>query len=206
MKRLHLPVITGMLVICAVTVGSAWGREANEAPGVGDAAPNWSDVVGTDGTRHGLAQYEDAKLLALVFTCNGCPVSQSNETRVVALQHDYAAKGVQVVAVNVNHNYEDTLEAMKTIAKEHEFNFPYLFDLDQNLVRDYGVKTTLHVFVLDPDRRIAYIGALDDSPLNPSGVKKPYVRDAIDALLAGKKPPVAQTKPKGCKVHAHPRG
>jgi len=206
LKRWYPPIAVMLAAALVFATETSFAQAINKSPGIGSPAPSWSKVVGTDGKQHSLADYREAKLVVLVFTCNGCPVSQANESRLVALQCDYAKRGVQVVAVNVNHSDEDTLDAMKTIAQEHGFNFPYLFDPDQNVVSAYGAKTTLHVFVLDPERHIAYFGALDDSPLSPAGVKKSYVRDALDALLAGKKPPVTQTKSRGCKVHAHRRG
>jgi peroxiredoxin len=189
-------------MIAAVVVLAAAGcQEGAQAAGVkiGDAAPAWSGIQATDGKLHGLADLKDAKLVVLVFTCNHCPVAQGYEDRLVALQKDYQSKGVEVVAVNVNNIPDDRLEPMKKRAEEKGFNFPYLYDVTQKMGRDYGATVTPHVFVLDKDRKIAYVGAVDDN-LTVASVKTNFLRDALDALLAGKAPPKAVTQQFGCSI------
>jgi peroxiredoxin len=166
---------------------------------IGDPAPDWSGIIGVDDKEHALADYKKAKLVVMVFTCNHCPVAVAYEDRLVALQKDYEKKGVQLIAVNVNNLPADRLDAMKVRAKEKKFNFPYIYDPTQKMGYDYGAKVTPHVFVLDKDRKIAYIGAVDDNN-NPKRVQEKYLRDALDALLAGKKPPEAETRARGCTV------
>ncbi len=166
---------------------------------IGDQAPDWSGVVGVDDHHHSLADYGKAKILVLVFTCNHCPVAVAYQDRLIQLQQDYQAKGVQVVAVNVNNIPADRLEPMKVRAKEKKFNFPYLYDSSQRMGRDYGAVKTPHVFVLDRNRKVAYIGAIDDS-MRPRNVKTRYLRDALDALLAGEKPPKTETTAVGCGI------
>jgi peroxiredoxin len=106
---------------------------------------------------------------------------------------------VAVVAVNVNRVPEDSLEKMKVRAKEHEFNFPYFFDETQQIAKDYGATFTPEFFVLDKDRKIAYMGALDDAS-DAGKVKVRYVEDALDALLKGEKPKTTETLGRGCLV------
>ena len=101
--------------------------------------------------------------------------------------------------MNVNNIAADRLEAMKKRAEEKEFNFPYLYDATQKMGHDYGATVTPHVFVLDKDRKIAYMGAVDDN-MKAESVKTPYLRDALDALLAGKDPPKAVTQQFGCGI------
>jgi peroxiredoxin len=166
---------------------------------IGAAAPNFSGIVGTDDKPHGLADYKDAKLVVLVFTCNHCPVAQAYQDRLIALQKDYQPKGVQVVAVNVSNFTDDRLDEMKKRAKQMAFNFPYLYDSTQKIGHDYHATVTPHVFVLDPQRKIAYVGAIDDNQ-QAGQVKKHYLRDALDSLLAGKKPPQEVTRQFGCGI------
>lgn len=166
---------------------------------VGDAAPKWSGIIGTDDKQHALSDYKNAKLVVMVFTCNHCPVAVAYEDRLIELQKDYKSKGVQVVAVNVNNIPADRLEPMKKRAKDKKFNFPYLYDPTQKMGHDYGAKVTPHVFVLDKNRKVAYIGSVDDNQ-NPAKAEKHYLRNALDALLAGKRPPEAETKAFGCTV------
>ena len=166
---------------------------------IGDPAPNFKGIVGTDDKKHSLSDFKDAKFVVLVFTCNHCPVASAYEKRLVALQDDYKAKGVRVVAVNVNNIEPDRLDKMKQRAKDRKFNFPYLYDSSQKLGHDYGATVTPHVFLLDQKRKVAYMGAVDDK-MNADQVKKTYLRDALDALLAGKKPPKTVTKQFGCGI------
>ncbi len=166
---------------------------------IGDKAPGWSGLPGVDGEKHGLSDYDDAKLVVVTFTCNHCPVAVAYEDRLIDLQKDYKSKGVQVVAVNVNTIPPDRLDKMKQRADAKGFNFPYLYDESQEIGRDYGATCTPHVFVLGKNRRIAYMGAIDDSR-NPGKVKEHYLRNALDALLAGKEPPKAVTKQFGCSI------
>ena len=189
--------ISFMMVAAAMALAPS--ALAAEAPKVGDAAPDWSGIIGIDDKEHSLADYKEAKAIVLVFTCNHCPVAVAYEDRLVALQKDYGPKGVQVIAVNVNNIPADRLDKMKERAKAKGFNFPYIYDSSQKMGHDYGAKVTPHVFGLDKDRKIAYIGAIDNSQ-KPDRADKHYVRDALDALLAGNKPPQAETKAFGCSI------
>jgi peroxiredoxin len=169
---------------------------------IGDAAPTWSSLAGVDDKQHALPDYEKAKLVVVVFTCNHCPVAVAYQDRLIALQKDYESKGVQVVAINSNSPKKqppDSFDKMKERAKEKAFNFPYLFDETQNVAKDYGATCTPHVFVLDQNRKVAYMGAIDDS-MKADKVKEPFLRSALDALLQGKKPPKEVTNQFGCSI------
>ncbi len=166
---------------------------------IGEKAPDWSGIVGVDDEKHSLADYKKVKAVVVVFTCNHCPVAKAYEDRLVALQKDYKEKGVQLIAVNVNNMPADRLEPMKERAKEKKFNFPYLYDSTQKIGLDYGATKTPEVFLLDSQRKLAYHGAVDDSQ-NPEKVKTQHLRDSIDAVLAGKKPPKAEVNAFGCGI------
>jgi peroxiredoxin len=174
-------------------------KKADDKFSVGDPAPAFEGLVGTDDKKHSLEEFEEAKAVALVFTCNHCPVAKAYEDRLIALQNDYADKGVQVIAINVNNVDADKLPAMKERAEEKGFEFPYLYDPTQKVGRDYGAKVTPHVFLLDGKRNLAFVGPVDDSQ-DEAKVKHKYLRDAIDAVLAGKKPPATEVKPFGCGI------
>jgi peroxiredoxin len=178
---------------------AAFAGRFNEVLSVGDQAPEFAGIVGVDDKEHGLADYKDARLVVVVFTCNHCPVAQAYEDRIVGLQKDYQKQGVQVVAINVNNNPADKLDEMKKRAESRKFNFPYLYDASQKSARSYGASTTPHVFVLDGKRQIAYMGAIDDN-IAAEGVEKPYLREAVEALLAGKPPRVKETRQIGCGI------
>jgi peroxiredoxin len=166
---------------------------------IGDPAPDFKGIVGIDDKEHSLSDFKDAKLVVLVFICNHCPIASAYEDRLIALQDAYKDKGVQVVAVNVNNNAADRLDMMKERAKTKKFNFPYLYDSSQKIGHDYGATVTPHVFLLDQQRKVAYMGAIDDKQ-DTTKVTKNYLRDAIDALLDGKTPPETVTKQFGCGI------
>jgi thiol-disulfide isomerase/thioredoxin len=166
---------------------------------IGAAAPAWENLEGTDGKQHSLIDLADAKAVAVIFTCNSCPVAKAYEDRLVQLASDYKDKGVIFVAINVNNVEGDKLPAMKERAEEKGFNFAYLYDPSQQIARDYGATVTPHAYLLDAERRIAYVGAIDDN-MDTSAVKEHHLRNAIDATLAGQQPKVADTKPFGCGI------
>ena len=161
--------------------------------------PRGTDLAGVDDKQHSLGEHADAKAVVVVFTCNHCPVAVAYEDRLVEFANDYADKGVDVVAINVSNMEADKLPAMKERAEEKGFKFDYLYDPSQEIGRAYGAAVTPHVFLLDGDRNVAYIGSIDDN-MNPEKVTKHYLRDAIDAVLAGSKPQDDTTKPMGCGI------
>lgn len=166
---------------------------------IGEPAPAWKELAGVDDKQHSLADLEDAKAVVVVFTCNQCPVAKAYEDRLIAIQNDYADKDVALVAINVNKAESELLPAMKERAEEKGFEFAYLHDPSQQIARDYGATVTPHVFILDGDRNLAYVGALDDN-MKADKVEKQYLRDALDAILAGSTPETAETKPAGCGI------
>jgi len=179
-------------------VGVLTAGEFNKKLTVGAAAPAWKDLPGVDGKNHSLADLKDRDLVVVVFTCNSCACSQEYEDRIVAFAEAYKATAA-VVAVNVNTIPEDKLDAMKKKAAKKKFTFPYLYDETQQIAKDYGATRTPEFFVLTKDRKIAYMGSMDDKT-NAADVKDKYLEAAVDAVLAGKAPPKAETAPRGCLI------
>jgi peroxiredoxin len=157
---------------------------------------------GVDGATHSLASYDDAAALVLVQWCNHCPYVIGWEDRLNDVQRDYADRGVRVVAVNSNdveRQPADSFELMVERARERGFTFDYLYDPDQTVARALGAERTPEVFLFDGDRKLVYHGAIDDNR-DDTAVDQRYLRDALDALLAGDEPPVTDTAPVGCTV------
>jgi thiol-disulfide isomerase/thioredoxin len=210
----HTAMNRACLTVVASLTALAHLRAADFQPStllVGSLAPRFS-LPGVDGRNHAPKDFAKAKILVVVFTCNHCPTAQYYEERLKRLVTDYRDKGVAVVAIMPNDpksvrldelgwtDLGDSFEEMKIRARDRQFNFPYLYDGDTEAVaRAYGPVATPHVFVFDAVRRLRYVGAIDDSE-RVQHVTKPYVRDALDALLAGREPPVAKTKVAGCSV------
>lgn len=185
------------VLILGLLPAAAVAGEFNKTLSVGDAAPAWRALPGTDGQKHSLADLKDP-VVVLVFTCNSCDIAQGYEERIIAFANKYRGK-VAVVAVNVNTAAEDRLDAMKKKAEKKKFPFPYLYDESQKIARDYGATRTPEFFVLTKDRKVAYMGAMDDRS-NAEAVKVKYLEAAVDAVLKGDKPPKAETVPVGCLI------
>jgi len=160
-------------------------------------------LPGVDGKTHTLGEYEGKPIVALTFWCNHCPYVQAWEQRVIEVARDYAAKGVQVVAINANEtiNYPtDDFPHMVERSRDKRYPFPYLRDETQDIARAYGASRTPEFFVFDKDRLLRYHGAPDDNYESPARVTRKYLREALDALLKGGHPALAETPPKGCSV------
>lgn len=160
-------------------------------------------LIGIDDQQHGLADFADKQAVVIIFSCNHCPYVRAWEDRMVSIQNDYAAKGVQLVAINANDatRYpDDGLEPMKTRAQEKDFTFLYLRDDSQEIARAYGAERTPEVFLLDQAGIVRYHGAIDDNYEQPDAVQAHYLRAALDAVLAEQAPAIATTPPVGCTI------
>jgi len=177
---------------------------------IGAAAPDFN-LPGVDGKQYTLKDFASAKILVVVFTCNHCPTAQAYEGRIKKLADDYRDKGVALVAINPNNpnallldelrysDLSDSFEEMKLRAKEQQFDFPYLYDGDeQKTAHAYGCVATPHVFIFDADRKLRYEGRIDDSDVKT--VHHTDAINAIEALLAGKPVPVERTHVFGCST------
>jgi thiol-disulfide isomerase/thioredoxin len=182
-----------------------------ETIALGSSAPDFR-LQGTDLSFYQLKDFGLAKVLVVIFTCNHCPTAQYYEERIKHLVNDYKDKGVAVVAIMPNDpgsvrldelgwtDLSDSFAEMKIRARDRHYNFPYLYDGDtESVARAYGPVATPHAFVFDPTRHLRYVGAIDDSE-RPQSVSKHYLREALDALLASREPPVTKTKVVGCSI------
>jgi peroxiredoxin len=175
------------------------------------AAPDFS-LPGVDGQIHKLSDYASSKILVVVFTCDHCPNAQMYEGRVTKLFNDYKDKGVAVVAISPNDpkairideldssDVSDTLDEMKIRVAYKHLPYPYLYDGEtENVSRAYGPQASPHIFVFDQERKLRYEGAFDDS-YRVEFVKRHYVLDAVEALLADKEVAVKHTGASGCST------
>lgn len=179
---------------------------------IGSPAPPFI-LPGTDGKTYSLASFSKADVLVIVFTCNHCPTAQAYEDRLIQLTKDYAGKNVAVVAImpndpssiNLNElgysDMGDSFEEMKLRAKEKKFNFPYLYDGENEKVSlAYGPIATPHVFIFDKNRILRYSGRIDDMEKPTKIPTQLDSRNAINDLLAGKPVSVPTTKVFGCSI------
>jgi thiol-disulfide isomerase/thioredoxin len=213
MKKALLFGASAILVSALVPAAPSAAAEGPAIPtlAIGAKAPDF-DLPGVDGKRYTLASFAKAKVLVLVFTANHCPTAQAYEERIEKLHADFSGRGVQVVLVSPNDplalrldeqgysDLGDTLAEMKIRAKDRGWTFPYLYDGEtEAMSRKYGPVATPHVFVFDAERKLRFVGRVDDNE-NPAKATTHDARDAIEAVLAGQPVPVETTKVFGCSV------
>ena len=173
---------------------------------VGDRAEDFS-LKSVNNKLVSLADYKDARGYIVVFTCNHCPYAQLYEQRIIDLHNKYAPQGYPVIAINPNSPLiveEDSFDEMQKRAKANKYPFEYLFDEEQKVYPRFGATRTPHVFLLDQDRFIRYIGAIDDNPETPKSAKNRWVEKAVEALIRGEKPNPDFTRAVGCTVKKKP--
>ena len=198
-----------LLVLLVSLTASA--EERHPILALGSAAPDFA-LPGVDGRIHALKDYASSPVLAVVFTCNHCPIAQMYEQRIQKLTADYANRGVAVVAIEPNDpkairideldssDMSDTLAEMKIRVQYKHLTYPYLYDGDtQKVTRAYGPQATPHIFVFDQQRHLQYEGRIDNS-YRTELVKTNEARNAIEALLAHKDVAVKHTGVFGCST------
>ncbi len=160
-------------------------------------------LKGTDGRVHRADDFAKAKVFGVIFHCNHCPYAQAWESRLIQVQRDYAGRGIQLVLINANDPVKypgDSFEQMQRRAQDKQYPFPYLIDETQDVAKQYGATRTPEIFLFDEKRILRYHGAPDDNYEDVNAVRQPYLRDALDALLAGTAPKIRETKPVGCTI------
>ncbi len=202
-------------LLLALAAGVADRAALADPPGlktlaVGAKAPDFR-LPGVDGKTYSLKNFDGAKLLVVVFTCNHCPTAQAYEDRIAKFHDDYKGRGVAVVAISPNDpdavrldelgysDLGDSFEEMKVRARDRHYAYPYLYDGEaQATARAYGVLATPHVYIFDAGRALRYVGRFDDGEVKP--VKSHDAINAVEALLAGKDVPAATTRVVGCST------
>ena len=212
MDKHNLRIFSAIVLLFLAPAVSRSAQHKVETLEIGSEAPDFN-LPDVDGRNYRLADFADAKILVVVFTCNHCPTAQAYEDRIIKLTSYYKNKGVAVVAIMPNDplavrldelgysDMSDTFEEMKIRAKDKSYSFPYLYDGEtQAVARAYGPVATPHLFIFDDQRKLRYTGRFDDSEKKPNQVKSEDAINAIEAILAGKKVPVEKTIAFGCSI------
>lgn len=211
-------VFAGMMAF-ALTL-SVRGTEEVDIPTLkpGAKAPDFN-LPGVDGKNWKLADFDPSKILVVIFTCVHCPTAQYYEERIKKLVVDYKDKGVGFVAISPNDpesvrpdekgytDLGDSLEEMKVRARDRQFNYPFLMGGGKNeaVAKAYGPKATPHTFIFDAERKLQYVGRIDDSE-REKFVRVRDVRAALDAMLAGKEVAVKENRAFGCSIKWSSKG
>jgi peroxiredoxin len=208
--RIDTLCIVWMVVVLVAAITAAAAPPSIKNLEVGQSAPNF-ELPGVNGNTYRLDDFKAAKVLVVIFTCNHCPTAQAYEDRIIKLHKDYKDRGVALIAISPNDpkairldelgysDLGDSLDEMKIRAKDKDFTFPYLYDgQTQKTSASYGVLATPHVFIFDNQRKLRYVGRVDNSDI--AEVTSHDARNAIDALLAEKPVPVQTTRVFGCST------
>jgi peroxiredoxin len=201
MIRALVAVLLMVMLTGSANPASAQGK-FNKKLKIGDLCPTFTSLPGTDGKTHSLADLRDKEVVVLAITTNHCAIAISYEKRIIDFVQKHAGPESKVgfVAINVNTQEIDRLPKMTERAADKGFNFTYLFDESQKLGRELGATVTPEFFVLNKERRIVYMGALDDNNL-AKAAKTNYLEAAVTAALKGETPAVTETMPRGCVVN-----
>ncbi|MBT3386226.1 MAG: redoxin domain-containing protein [Prolixibacteraceae bacterium] len=169
-------------------------------------------LKGTDEKMYSLASFKNSKILVFIFSAPHCPTAQAYEDRLIAIQNEYKTKDVQLVMINPNSpgavcleergysDLGDSFEDMQIRAKEKGYNFPFLDDGEtEEMSIKYGPVATPHAYVFDEERILRFVGRIDDS--EKIGTETQHdLRNALDAIIAGKEVEIKQTKVFGCSI------
>lgn len=188
------------------------GQEIPKVLAIGADLPDFK-LPGTDKKTYTPADFKDSKVLCLIFTSNHCPDAVAAAARMEQIHQAYKDKGVALVAINGNNAesllpeelgyspFTDSFEEMAPFAKDYSWSFPYLYDgAKQEFVTACGGQSTPHVFVFDAARKLRYTGRMDDARREAGDVEKSYLRDALDAMLAGQEIKEPVTRSFGCST------
>jgi peroxiredoxin len=201
----------GRVAVAAVLAGTlaavlAAGVSAQEGQplALGERAPRAEvKMKGIDGKSMSIAEARGAKGTLVLFTCNACPWVKAWEDRIAELGNAYRERGVGVIAINPNDPKavaEDGYEEMQRRAQEKGFRFPYVVDATSEVAAAFGATRTPEAFLFDAQGRLVYHGTIDDNAKEPEKVEARYLRDALEAVVAGKAPAVQETKALGCTI------
>lgn len=200
-RTVYLMTLGVAALACASLLFAA---EEAKSLALGSSAPMADQKMkNVDGREVSLADVCGEKGTLVIFTCNACPWAKAWEDRIVALGNEYAAKGVGVIAINSNDPAkvaDDGYEGMQQRAKDKKFAFPYVVDATSGVARAFGAARTPEIFLFDAAGKLAYHGTIDDNAQEPAKVEARYLRDALEAVAAGREVALKETKALGCGI------
>ncbi|HSB35820.1 MAG TPA: thioredoxin family protein [Thermoanaerobaculia bacterium] len=187
-----------LLVLASAGLVLCGAARADELK-IGSPVPDFTLPSAADGSPVALKELlGKSRAVAVIFVATKCPVSNAYNARMAAIGREYAGRGIAVAGINSNKT-EPAAEVAEH-AKKAGFPFPVAKD-DRNKVADaWGATKTPEVFVVDPGGTLLYHGRIDENQDHPDAVKSPDLRNALDAVLAGRPVPAPVTKAFGCTI------
>ena len=191
-----------LFVLLSIAWMSSFFTSPSPSYQVGDTMKDF-EAKNVDGKYMGTKNFPHAKGFVVVFTCNTCPYAQGYEDRIISLAKKLDDNTWPLIAINSNDKRMspgDAYDKMQSRAKSKSYSFPYIFDESQEIVRAFGASKTPHFYVLDANKKVKYIGALDDNAEDANAVTKHYVEDAIKSIQENKDPIPSFTRAIGCGI------
>jgi hypothetical protein len=204
--KLASTILTVAFTAAAAVEMTAWAGESTGGLALGSKVPAAvakTKMKNVDGQMLSIAQVTGRAGTLVIFTCNHCPFAKDWEQRIVELGNSYAGKGVGVILINANDpksHADDGFDEMRARATSRGMKVPYVVDDTSGVARAFGASVTPEAFLFDKSGKLAYHGTIDDNRQEPDKVKSRYLKDALDAVVAGKTPPVPETKGLGCGI------
>ena len=194
MKKSMIWVLPLMLLTSAVAgelkIGSEMPLAEVKMTDVGGKNVSLKDAMGENG-------------LLVVFSCNTCPWVNAWEDRYISVSKLSQKKGVGMIAINSNEGSRengDGMNDMQARAKKAKYDFYYTVDEGSKLASAFGASLTPHIYLFNNKGTLVYRGAIDDNARRPKKVEKPWLMDAINAMVAGDKINTTSTKALGCSI------
>jgi peroxiredoxin len=190
---------TPWILTALLAASCASPARAAEPPAPGSMAPDFTLPRADDGKPVALKEVlAKNKATVVIFIATRCPFSNGYNTRMAQLGKDYPGRGVAVLGINSNKT--EPVAQVAEHAQKHGFTFPVLKD-DRNVIANaYGATRTPEVFVLDPGGKVLYHGRIDEKHDDPEAVKSPDLKNALEAILAGRPVAAPTTKAFGCTI------
>ncbi len=201
-KKHKYPALLGLLFLAIFSLNAIPAGEYVGGYQVGDKAKDFT-LKNVDGKMMSLADFSEAKGFIVTFTCNTCPYVKMYDQRIIDLHNEFAPKGYPVIAINPNDVTKqpgDSFEEMQKVAKELKYPFVYLHDATQEVAHAFGATRTPHMYILDKDLTVLYVGGIDNNPKSAEDATEHYIKEAVNELLKGKEISNKTTKAIGCTI------
>jgi peroxiredoxin len=168
---------------------------------IGDPVPSFS-LTDIDGVEHAVPLDDAPPATVLVVTCLHCPYVVAWNPRLRAVAEEYLPRGVRFLGIHSNDASRfpaDGLPHIQRFVRDQSWPYPMLHDESQEVAHALDAQVTPHVFVLDGEQRLAYVGAPDADHQDPAQGAA-WLRAALDAVLAGEPVGEPETAARGCSV------
>lgn len=199
MKYVNTVVAVAMALTLSLTSWSV------AEPKVGKAAPQFELKNVVTGETVSLYDHQD-EIVVVVFQSIHCPWDRMRadggyQRYLAPLSEKYKEKNVKFIGINSNKT--ESVEQVASYVQEHDLPYPILKDPENKIADRYNARTTPHVFVIDADGVLQYMGGVEKAPLSPDQcgeMDENYIVPVLNAVIAGEKVPYTVTKSKGCTI------